>query len=131
MSQNQSQNPSPKVRIKKFAQKQVVVTNKSQIRLVVSNYMPDSDGHGRKLLIDGMNQVKERLKLKDQYDKVDMGAFGDYKPIVPKNAVTHWVDRMINNTFGAIREDLLVVWNLQDGKHTFDPYTGEIKYDVN
>lgn len=125
-----NQNPSPKVRIK-FIPKQVIVTNKSQIGFVVSNYMPSSDNHGRKLLIDGMNQIKDRLKLKEQYDKVDVVAFGEYKPIIPTNVVAHWVDRMITNSFGAVREDALIVWKLADGKHTFDPYTGEIKYDVN
>ena len=120
----------PRLRVK-FAPKKIIITNKSQIRFAVSNYMPNSDNHGRKMLVEGFSQVKDRLKLEEQYSKVDVEDFGDFKPLLPKKTALHWVDRMIDNSFGAIREGLLIVWKLGDGKHSFDPFTGEIKYDIN
>lgn len=121
---------NPRVRVK-YSPKRIVVTSKSEIRYLVSNYMPSSDTQGRKLLIEGLNQIKDRIYLENQYANIDHEAFGDFKPIIPVKAATHWVDRMIENAFNAKRDGLLIVWTLKDGKHSFDPFTGEIKYDIN
>lgn len=117
-----------KLRVKPQKIEPVIVISKSQIPAVVSNFMPSSDAEIRKHLLEGMNRIKDRLALIEQYKSLDQSKFGQYKPIIPDVVASHWVDELITRRLGAKREDLLVVWNLKDGRHTFDPFTGEIKY---
>lgn len=119
-----------KLRVKPQKIEPIIVISKSQIPVVVSNFMPNSDAEIRKHLLEGMNKIKDRYDLLDQYKNLDQSKFGQYKPIVPEVIASHWVDELITRRLGAKREGLLVVWNLKDGRHTFDPFTGEIKYDT-
>jgi len=104
------------------------IISKSQIPIAVSNFLPGSEAEIRKHLVDGMTKIKERYDFLDQYKSLDQSKFGAYKPIVPEVIAAHWVDELISRRLGAKREGLLIVWELKDGRHTFDPFTGVIEY---
>jgi len=121
----------PRTRIKHKKVDPIVVKSKHQIKDVIYRFLPNSEEQVRKLLISGMEEIKNRYELLKQQDDIDEGQFGGFPPLKVNYINTeHWVDRMIKQTLGAKREGLLIVWYLNDGKHTFDPFTGDVNYGI-
>lgn len=112
-------------RIKQRKAEKVVVQTKSHIKIVIDKFMPSSDSHIRQLLVKGLEDVSKRDHYYDEQQKIDIKEFGDYQPskIDNRNAI-HWVDRLIKDRMDAKRIGLLIYWNLDGVKYTFDPFTG-------
>lgn len=106
-----------------------MITSKDQIKDVVHRFLPDSDSSIRKLLMNGFKDIKKRYKYYEEQDKIDESQFGNIKPAIVDNRNSkHWVDNLIRDRMGAVRDGLMIVWNLEDGVHKFDPFTGDITY---
>jgi len=123
MSQEQEQKIEP-----------VKVLLMGDIDAVIENFKPNSDAHVRKLLMDGLSDIKKRSIIVDSYNStVNDEDFGGYPPVNPDNIMSgfHWVDKLVKERMDAKIINLDIVWDLKDGKHVFNPYTGDVRYNVN
>lgn len=81
----------------------------------------------RKMLIDGFEQVKQQEQmLSNLRDVLDDD---EYAPAIPKahvDEVPMKVDKIIKHRLGGKREGLTVIWEINNKKIVFDPYTKEL-----
>lgn len=90
-----------------------------------------SDVSMRKMLLDGFEQVKQQEQmLSNLHDVLDDD---EYAPTLPKaniNDVPMKVDQIIKHRLGGKRDGLTVIWEVNNKKVVFDPYTKELhEYD--
>ena len=105
----------------------IEVKNLDQLHKALEPFMKDTTI--RKLLIEGMDVVKRQQELSD-IAIADEEAFGGYMPARPtKGQHYHWVDTLIDRRMAGKRERLVIVWDIPEGKHVFNPWTQELKRD--
>jgi len=103
------------------------ITNESELRSLLANFMPDSDAHVRQVLMDGFEIVRNRIEANKMVEDIDEEDFGGYNPaplIINENLET--LDRFIHRRMGGKREGLTIKWTIGDRAWVFDPWTGEL-----
>lgn len=114
---------------KKILDSMVKVNCKNDLIKALMPFKKDSKSELRKLIIDGFDIVKKRIEYYNKAMELDKnGSYGGIKPlIIDVDKAFCWVDKLIEERLDGKREGLTVIWNLNDGKYVFDPYTGTIK----
>lgn len=87
---------------------------------------PSNDVSMRKMLLDGFKQVEQRKKMLDRLHQV---LEDEYAPTLPEadiDSIPMSVDRIIKDRLGGRREGFKVVWDIDNRRVVFDPYTKEL-----
>lgn len=104
----------------------ISVTNRAQLEAALEPFIKGDTSIG-KLLMEGMDMAKRQAKFADA-PMGDIDDYGGFFPANPPDAQHYmWVDTLIARRLDGKRNDLVIEWNLTDGKFQYDPWTKDLK----
>ena len=80
------------------------------------------DASPRAILLNGLNQVKKRIELRDKVKE-----YKDTMLQIWDVDKSHFnVDKLIYNRLGGERRGIRVRWEIKEGKYEYDPFTNKL-----
>lgn len=103
----------------------VVVKSYGELQRAITPFLQDSAIS--KLLVEGFEIIKRQSEYAKAAMDLDPELFGGYMPATPTSSDYYsWVDTLIDRRLNGKREGMIVVWNLPEGKFSFDPFTKKL-----
>lgn len=107
-----------------------IINSESELREMLKTYMPGSDAHARKTLMDGFEAIRHKKEAEDSLQEIDPEDFGGYMPApLTINAAISTLDNFIRKRMGGERKDLTIKWGIGGSGWVFDPWTGTLSED--
>lgn len=104
-----------------------IVQSESELREMLKTYMPGSEAHARKTLMDGFEAIRHKMEAEESIQEIDPEDFGGYLPApLTINAAISTLDNFIKKRLGGEREGLTIKWRIGDSGWVFDPWTGTL-----
>jgi len=107
------------------------INSESELREMLKTYMPGSDAHVRKTMMDGFEAIRLKKEVEESLEEIDQDSFGGYIPApLTINAAISTLDNFIRKRMGGERKNLVIEWHIRGVKWVFDPWTGNLsKHD--
>jgi hypothetical protein len=103
------------------------IESESELRELLKTYLPGSDAHARKTLMDGFEAIRHKKEAEASIKDIDPKDFGGYIPApLTINAAISTLDNFIRKRMGGERKDLIIEWRIGESVLVFDPWTGDL-----
>ena len=108
------------------------INSESELRHLLTLYMPGSDAQVRKTMMEGFETIKSKVEAEKKLKDIDKAEFGGFVPApltITPSIIT--LDKFIERSMGGKREGLVIKWDLQNVVWVFNPWTGDLYVETN